>query len=71
MTSQGAAPNSVVAEFVCPLKAIGELWFADDAVLRAAAGVLKTARCMKCANESSSRRRLDMQIGFTLTAGRL
>jgi len=41
VTSQGAAPNSVVPEFVCPLKALAELWFADDAALRAAAGVLK------------------------------
>ena len=41
VTSQGAAPNSVVAEFVCPLKAIAELWFADDGAMRAAAGVLK------------------------------
>lgn len=41
VTSQGAAPNSVVVEFLCPLKALTELWFADDAALRAAADVLQ------------------------------
>lgn len=34
---QGAAPNSVVAELVCPLRALAELWFTDEAALRAAA----------------------------------
>jgi len=34
---QGAAPNSVVAELHCPLRAIAELWFADADALRAAA----------------------------------
>jgi len=34
---QGAAPNSAVAEFSCPLRALVELWFTDEAAMRAAA----------------------------------
>ncbi|MSP04961.1 MAG: EthD family reductase [Acetobacteraceae bacterium] len=34
---QGAAPNSVVAELPCPLRALAELWFTDEAALREAA----------------------------------
>jgi len=40
---QGAAPNSVVAELVCPLRALAELWFEDEATLRAAAVACKNA----------------------------
>jgi uncharacterized protein (TIGR02118 family) len=35
--SQGAAPHSAVAELVCPLCALAEMWFADEAAARAAA----------------------------------
>ena len=40
---QGAAPNSVVAEFLCPLRAIAELWFTSDDAMRAAAITCKNA----------------------------
>ena len=40
---QGAAPNSVVAELDCPLRALAELWFADPSGLRAAAGLCRNA----------------------------
>ncbi len=43
VTAQGAAPNSVVAEFVCPLRAIVEAWFADAASLEAAAATCRNA----------------------------
>lgn len=42
---QGAAPNSVVAEFFCPLRAIAELWLTDDDALREAA--------MRCKNTAA------------------
>ena len=43
VTSQGAAPNSVVATFICPLRALAELWFTDESALRAAAVICKNA----------------------------
>lgn len=49
---QGAAPNSVVAEFHIPLRAIAELWFTDDAALRAAAQTCRnTAAYAVCEHE--------------------
>lgn len=42
---QGAAPNSVVAEFLCPLRAIAELWLTGDDALREAA--------MRCKNTAA------------------
>ena len=42
MREQGAAPNSVVAELHCPLRALAELWFTDADALHAAAITCKS-----------------------------
>jgi uncharacterized protein (TIGR02118 family) len=43
VTDQGRAPNSVVAELVCPLAFIAELWFTSPAALHDAAAIFPRA----------------------------
>lgn len=43
VTDQGRAPNSVVADLICPLDFIAELWFTSPAALHDAAAVFPRA----------------------------